>query len=319
MRDKHRLAEKSHLGGFGRAEDGCCVLSSAAKLCPRDCPQRNPHDMPMLDDIFSLTRHNRLEKVKALLAGGVDPDSRDEFGNTVLIVACQNGLKNASKAAMRHGADLNAANDRGNTALHFCFAYGYRDTLGEYLIGKGADDTLRNFRGLTCYEIECNPYGVGEESADPSAGGIAAETMGTGGNASVMASLGDNGGPMASLGGSMSEDGIGEEGDFVEDTMRTWQKEERDLMAAGGGVRGARALADARRQSAEDEAAAAAAAARAGQEAVPMEDEAATQHEDDADNEATVAEADAWSAFFDEEAGTCRPPCALCPLWPAIG
>ena len=40
----------------------------------------------------------------------------------------------------------------GNTPLHFCFAYGYGDTLGEYLISKGADCTLRNNAGLTCRE-----------------------------------------------------------------------------------------------------------------------------------------------------------------------
>ena len=108
-------------------------------------------------DIFSLARHNRLDAVKRLLGDGADPDSRDEFGNTILIIACQNGLKNMCKAAMRFGADLNAQNDAGNASLHFCFAYGYRERLGEYLIGKGADDTLRNYRGLTCYDVECKP------------------------------------------------------------------------------------------------------------------------------------------------------------------
>lgn len=40
----------------------------------------------------------------------------------------------------------------GNTPLHFCFAYGYGDTLGEYLISKGADCTIRNNDGFTCRE-----------------------------------------------------------------------------------------------------------------------------------------------------------------------
>ena len=38
-------------------------------------------------DIFSLTRHGRLTQVKQLLDLGVDPNSKDKYGNTLLIVA----------------------------------------------------------------------------------------------------------------------------------------------------------------------------------------------------------------------------------------
>ena len=46
-------------------------------------------------------------------------------------------------AAMQH---------KGNTPLHFCFTYGYGDTRGAYLTSKGADPSIRNNFGLTCYE-----------------------------------------------------------------------------------------------------------------------------------------------------------------------
>lgn len=55
---------------------------------------------------------------------GVPADVRDSHGNTILIVACQNGHKRALKAALRHGADPDASNARGNTALHYCYAFG---------------------------------------------------------------------------------------------------------------------------------------------------------------------------------------------------
>ena len=48
-------------------------------------------------------------------------------GNTILLVACQNGHKRVAKAALRRGGDINAANHRGNTCLHFCFAFGFDD------------------------------------------------------------------------------------------------------------------------------------------------------------------------------------------------
>ena len=38
----------------------------------------------------------------------------------------------------------------GQTPLHYCYEYGF-DDLAEYLKSKGADDSLRNMFGLTCY------------------------------------------------------------------------------------------------------------------------------------------------------------------------
>ena len=56
-----------------------------------------------------------------------------------------------AKLFVRMGADVNAINNRGNTALHYCFAYEYRQ-LGEFLISCGADDCIANRAGLTCYD-----------------------------------------------------------------------------------------------------------------------------------------------------------------------
>lgn len=106
----------------------------------------------LVENVFSFARHNRVDDIERLLARGIPPDVRDEYGNTVLIVACQNGHKRVAKAALRYGADINALNARGNSGLHFCFAYGYGDTLGQYLISKGADPAMLNSSGLTCYE-----------------------------------------------------------------------------------------------------------------------------------------------------------------------
>ena len=101
--------------------------------------------------IFSYARHNRRAELKQLLdEEGVDPEMRDWAGNTILIIACQNGLKNMLKAILQRGGIMDTANDKGNTGLHFASAYGYAETLGEYLISKGADDTIRNHKGLTC-------------------------------------------------------------------------------------------------------------------------------------------------------------------------
>jgi ankyrin repeat protein len=53
---------------------------------------------------------------------GLSVDVRDKFGNTPLIVACQNGHGRLAKMCVRYGADVNAVNHKKNTPLHFTAA-----------------------------------------------------------------------------------------------------------------------------------------------------------------------------------------------------
>ena len=78
-------------------------------------------------------------------------DAKDENGNTLLLVAAQNGNKRISKLLLRKGAKINAQNLRGNTVLHYTRAYKFSE-LFEYFLSKGADDSITNGDGLTCYE-----------------------------------------------------------------------------------------------------------------------------------------------------------------------
>jgi len=78
-------------------------------------------------------------------------DTEDEHGNTPLLLAAQQGSKRLLKELMRRGASLNHQNHAGSTALHFLFAYRHQE-LGEYMLGKGADNSILNAEGLTCYE-----------------------------------------------------------------------------------------------------------------------------------------------------------------------
>ena len=61
-------------------------------------------------------------------------------------------IANASQnVGARRRPSLDARNKQGNTALHYCFGYGYYE-LGEYLIDKGADDRVVNAAGETPYD-----------------------------------------------------------------------------------------------------------------------------------------------------------------------
>jgi hypothetical protein len=100
--------------------------------------------------VFSKIRHGRVDEVAAALGGGggFQPEMRDRFGNTPLIVAAQNNRKRISKLCVRAGVPLDAINAQGNSALHYSYGYGYFE-LGEYLVAKGADPEVRNGDGMT--------------------------------------------------------------------------------------------------------------------------------------------------------------------------
>ena len=81
----------------------------------------------------------------------ISVNTADTFGNTLLILAAQQGSKRMCKFLLRRGANVNLQSLSGNTALHYCYAYS-QFSLGEYLKKKGADDTILNIDKMTCYE-----------------------------------------------------------------------------------------------------------------------------------------------------------------------
>eukprot|EP00981_Chlorochromonas_danica_P002157 scaffold428_cov168-Ochromonas_danica.AAC.22 len=75
----------------------------------------------------------------------------DEYGNTLLIYACQNGNAKIAKYLANKGANLNHQNKQGQTAAHYAIAYQFFD-LSTWLFENGADDTIENKFGLTAYD-----------------------------------------------------------------------------------------------------------------------------------------------------------------------
>ena len=95
---------------------------------------------------LSMCRNNRYNELKHLLEDtekeGISSrdfaDIVDEHGNTLLLVAAQNGLKRICKLLMRHHVgDLDRVNAQGKGVLFYCQLYGHTD-LGNYLREKGA-------------------------------------------------------------------------------------------------------------------------------------------------------------------------------------
>lgn len=127
------------------------VLANKAKAKAAALAPSKPFSTSDIRVLFSYARHNKYHQLKDLLEAGAPADPRDKFGNTPLIIACQNGNARVAKVLMRHGADMDKANKQGNTGLHYCVAYGF-NALGDLLIAKGASDKILNSLGYNAYE-----------------------------------------------------------------------------------------------------------------------------------------------------------------------
>jgi len=112
--------------------------------------------------VFSFVRHNRYEAVEELIQQ--DPsvlNQLDDRQNNLLHIACQNNNRRVAKLLIKAGININKQNKNGNTALHYCYAYSFTQ-LAEFLIAKGADESLSNMDGKLPYE------GLGKEETEQS-------------------------------------------------------------------------------------------------------------------------------------------------------
>jgi ankyrin repeat protein len=118
-----------------------------------------------------------VEIMRALAAGGADPHAVMPDGTTALMLAAGNGeararderrhenrrqicvcdwgvletdaqVLDAVEVALSHGADVNAVNNAGDTALHSAAPMGYNSVV-QALAEKGADLNVKNKRGQT--------------------------------------------------------------------------------------------------------------------------------------------------------------------------
>lgn len=111
--------------------------------------------------------HGRSEYVEKCLKRGADANSYfvHSHGMTVLQAAVIGRNVDTIKLLLQYGADINAVDDNGDTALHYCKMglVSPSSSVREYydlLVGKGAKTDIKNKRGLTVGErateiLEC--------------------------------------------------------------------------------------------------------------------------------------------------------------------
>jgi hypothetical protein len=98
-----------------------------------------------IEQLFSKVRHNRIGDVKAILERGVNARMKDSNGNSLLHICAQNNLKKMASIVLEFGADINAENKKGITALDYCDNYHF-DKLGDWFVQNGGDNSHANLR-----------------------------------------------------------------------------------------------------------------------------------------------------------------------------
>ena len=90
-------------------------------MTPRPLDDEEHQSFRLFEDV----RAGNVAAVRtALKSLDLTPNSRDEFGNTILIIAAESNDRDMAKLAHKFGVDVNLANFSGNTALHVAAAHG---------------------------------------------------------------------------------------------------------------------------------------------------------------------------------------------------
>lgn len=81
----------------------------------------------LIDDLIYGCRVGDIEEVQVALTAGAPVDGKDSNGSTALMMAAANGHVAVLHDLLSAGADINAANDTKNTALHWAVFTGQEE------------------------------------------------------------------------------------------------------------------------------------------------------------------------------------------------
>lgn len=101
-------------------------------------------------EVFLATDDTAAQSIALLELYTNIPESLTDASGTTLLGKCHSPI--VADWLIRKGADVNAANDNGNTPLMYAAERGYREII-EVLILNGANTALKNNAGKTAYDL----------------------------------------------------------------------------------------------------------------------------------------------------------------------
>jgi len=100
--------------------------------------EKKKYDSKLDGPMLKAASEGDVEKVKALLEKGADPDARNQTNKTtVLMIASKKGYLDVANVLLDAGADVNARNTLGRTPLHMSARNGKNDVVKRLLEVEG--------------------------------------------------------------------------------------------------------------------------------------------------------------------------------------
>ena len=135
----------------------CCTGRSSSATRPPCAPRSRRAPIPnaavgarsLLTDAVE---RGDLELAEALLQAGADPNAVDAAGDTALVLAAREGRAPLAARLLAAGADARARDALGHTALWFAARGGQLEVV-RLLIQKGVDLDAADVQGRTPYDI----------------------------------------------------------------------------------------------------------------------------------------------------------------------
>lgn len=106
-------------------------------------------------ELYNAAQNGDLDLVKSLIREGANVNEADEFGDTLLSTACYFGHIEIAKLLIVNEADIRAVDDRGITVLHNACTSGDIEII-RLLLSKGAEiNAVGNLSGATPLHHAC--------------------------------------------------------------------------------------------------------------------------------------------------------------------
>jgi ankyrin repeat protein len=100
-----------------------------------------PRPEELFADAQKLIKHGDIVGIRHLLERGLGPNFSNKFGWTILMLAASEGNTTLGEFLISKGADVNLANNHGQTAFTFALLGGHAGFLKLLLNHGGAPDT----------------------------------------------------------------------------------------------------------------------------------------------------------------------------------
>lgn len=109
-------------------------------------------------DIWTAAATGNIEAIKQHISAGTDLNAREPAGgSTPLMLAALFDQAEAAKPLIEKGANINARNNDGGTALHLAALFCRTKTV-KLLLSKGADVNVKDIRGDTALDTVAFPW-----------------------------------------------------------------------------------------------------------------------------------------------------------------